>query len=116
MADLLVDRSEDIDIPMWIDSSMYVLTNKTFTGGANLIVIPEVLKGLCEELEINSCYIVPSSTNEVIIIYGSNADSMTESIQSTIKHINDNEVPDTKVLSYNLYQFSMETGLVSIVK
>ena len=40
VADLLVDRSEDIDIPMWIDSSMYVLTNKTFTGGANLICYP----------------------------------------------------------------------------
>ena len=37
-------------------------------------------------------------------------------VRSTIEHINDDEVPDTKVLSYNLYQFSMETGLVSIVK
>ncbi len=114
--DLLLSMNEDIGELIPIDRSMYVLTNKTFTGGANLIVIPEVLKGLCEELEINSCYIVPSSTNEVIIIYGSDADSMTESIRSTIEHINDDEVPDTKVLSYNLYQFSMETGLVSIVK
>ena len=114
--DLLLSMNEDIGELISIDRSMYVLTNKTFTGGANLIVIPEVLKGLCEELEINSCYIVPSSTNEVIIIYGSDADSMTESIQSTIEHINDDEVPDTKILSYNLYQFSMETGLVSIVK
>lgn len=114
--DLLLSMNEDIGELISIDRSMYVLTNKTFTGGANLIVIPEVLKGLCEELEINSCYIVPSSINEVLIIYGSDADSFTESIQRTIKYINDNKVPDTQILSYNLYQFSMETGLVSIVK
>lgn len=114
--DLLLSMNEDIGELISIDRSMYVLTNKTFTGGANLIAIPEVLKGICEELEIDGCYIVPSSTNEVIIIYGSDADSFTESIQSTIKNMNDDEVPDTKVLSYNLYQFSMETGLVSIVK
>ena len=114
--DLLLSMNEDIGELISIDRSMYVLTNKTFTGGANLIAIPEVLKGICEELEIDGCYIVPSSTNEVIIIYGSDADSFTESIKSTIKNMNDDEVPDTKVLSYNLYQFSMETGLVSIVK
>ena len=114
--DLLLSMNEDIGELISIDRSMYVLTNKTFTGGANLIAIPEVLKGICEELEIDGCYIVPSSTNEVIIVYGSDADSFTESIQSTIKNMNDDEVPDTKVLSYNLYQFSMETGLVSIVK
>lgn len=105
-----------IPFPKWSDYSMYVLTNDTYTGGANLIAIPEVLKGICEELEIDGYYIVPSSTNEVIIIYGSDADSMTESIRSSIKDINNTEVPDTKILSDNLYHFSIETGLVSIVR
>ena len=81
-----------------------------------MIAIPEVLKGICEELEIDGCYIVPSSINEVIIIYGSDADSMTESIRSTIEHINNTEIPDAQMLSYNLYRFSVETGLVTIVE
>lgn len=105
-----------IPLPRWRDYSMYLLTNNTHTGGANLVAIPEVLNKFCEKFEIDGCYIIPSSINEVLIIYGSDADSFTESIQRTIKYINDNKVPDTQILSYNLYQFSMETGLVSIVK
>lgn len=54
--DLLSSMNEDIDKPMFIDSSMYVLTNKTFTGGANLIAVPEVLRGICEEFDIDGCY------------------------------------------------------------
>lgn len=116
MVDLLVDRSEDIDIPTWIDSSMYVLTNKSFTGGANLIAIPEVLEDVCEKFDVTECYIIPSSTNELIIIYGIDDDFLVESLHNSIKFVNDGYVPDTQILSYNLYQFSMETGLVSIVK
>ncbi len=117
MEKFLADRDSNV-IPFskWGDYSMYVLTNNTYTGGANLIAIPEVLKGICKELEIDGCYIVPSSINEVFIIYGSDADSMTESIRSTIEHINNTEIPDAQILSYNLYRFSMETGLVTIVE
>lgn len=113
--DLLSSMNEDIDKPMFIDSSMYVLTNKTSTGGANLIAVPEVLKGVCEEFDIDGCYIILSSTNELIIIYGID-DVFVGWMYENIKFINDSYVPDAQILSYNLYRFSVETGLVTIVK
>lgn len=113
--DLLSSMNEDIDKPMFIDSSMYVLTNKTFTGGANLIAVPEVLRGVCEEFDIDGCYVILSSTNELIIIYGI-GDVFVGSMYESIKFINDSYVPDAQILSYNLYRFSVETGLVTIVK
>lgn len=113
--DLLSSMNEDIDKPMFIDSSMYVLTNKTFTGGANLIAVPEVLRGICEEFDIDGCYVILSSTNELIIIYGID-DVFVGSMYESIKFINDSYVPDAQILSYNLYRFSVETGLVTIVK
>lgn len=113
--DLLSSMNEDIDKPMFIDSSMYVLTNKTFTGGANLIAVPEVLRGVCEEFDIDGCYVILSSTNELIIIYGID-DVFVGSMYESIKFINDSYVPDSQILSYNLYRFSVETGLVTIVK
>lgn len=113
--DLLSSIDEDIDKPMFIDSSMYVLTNKTSTIGANLIAIPEVLRGVCEEFDIDGCYVIPSSTNELIIIYGID-DVFVGSMYESIKFINDSYVPDAQILSYNLYRFSVETGLVTIVK
>lgn len=113
--DLLSSMNEDIDKPMFIDSSMYVLTNKTFTGGANLIAVPEVLRGVCEEFDIDGCYVILSSTNELIIIYGID-DVFVGSMYESIKFINDSYVPDAQILSYNLYRFSVETGLVTIVK
>ena len=113
--DLLSSMNEDIDKPMFIDASMYVLTNKTSTGGANLIAIPEVLNGVCEEFDIDSCYIIPSSTNELIIIYGID-DAFVGSMYESIKFVNDSCVPGTQILSYNLYRFNAETGLVTIVE
>lgn len=113
--DLLLSMNEDVDKPMFIDSSMYVLTNKTSTGGANLIAIPEVLKGVCDEFDIDGCYIIPSSTNELIVVYGID-DDFVGSMYESIKFVNDSYVPDTQILSYNLYWFSVETGLVTIVE
>ena len=113
--DLLASMGEDVDKPIFIDSSMYVLTNKTSTGGANLIAIPEVLNGVCDEFDIDSCYIIPSSTNELIIIYGID-DAFVGSMYESIKFVNDSCVPGTQILSYNLYRFSAETGLVTIVE
>ena len=113
--DLLSSMNEDIDKPIFIDFSMYVLTNKTSTGGANLIAVPEVLKSVCEEFDMDGCYVILSSTNELIIMYG--IDSVfVRSMYESIKSINDSYVPDAQILSYNLYRFSVETGLVTIVK
>jgi hypothetical protein len=114
--DLLLSMNKDIGESISIDRSMYVLTNKTFTGGANLIAIPEVLKSVCEKFNVDDYYIILSSTNELIIIYGIDVESLSESLRKSVKHINDTEVPDTQILSYNLYRFSAETGLVTIVK
>lgn len=114
--DLLLSMNEDIGESISIDRSMYVLTNKTFTGGANLIAIPEVLRSVCEKFNVDDYYIILSSTNELIIIYGIDVESLSESLRKSVKHINDTEVPDTQILSYNLYRFSAETGLVTIVK
>lgn len=115
ISNLLSSMNEDVDKSMFIDSSMYVLTNRTSTGGANLIAIPEVLKGVCEEFDIDGCFIIPSSIDELIIIYGID-DVFVGPMYESIKFINDSHVPATQRLSYNLYHFSVETGLVTIVE
>ena len=53
--------SEESDLPL------YVVTTKDNVYGASALAFPEIFKDFCLSHDVESCYILPSSTEEVIV-------------------------------------------------
>lgn len=93
---LLIDHSGERD-------AMYVLSNKIRTYGAACIAYPGIAEKigdiLCEDY-----FIIPSSTEEVIIIPKSSGASAAE-LNDMIKEVNRNHVVQDEILSEHCYQY-----------
>ena len=71
------DIAEVIGIPEDADGSLYVLTAEEPACGAAALAIPEIFRGFCEDRGLQSCVILPSSTEELLII-PRNLDDLSE--------------------------------------
>lgn len=83
--------------------AMYILSNKIRTYGAACIAYPGIAEKigdiLCEDY-----FIIPSSTEEVIIIPKSSGASVAE-LNDMIKKVNQNHVVQDEILSEHCYQY-----------
>ena len=105
----LIDDEIDFNEPCM----MYILTNKEKQFGASCMVVDSILRDIGEKLRCDY-YIVPSSIHELIIIPKKNA-SDVEFIKSTIQEVNNTQVAEDEILSYNLYEYSRELGKINLV-
>ena len=83
-----------------INTSMYVASNLQNTGGAAVVIYEDFDRKAREAL--GDYYILPSSTEEVIVIPKSNVG--VGMLKDMVREINRNEVAPEQVLSDNVYE------------
>lgn len=88
--------------------SMYVLTNSVRTYGAIGMICKEALRAFAEKF--GSCYILPSSVHEVILIPASGCDKhMAGDFEGIVQDVNTRGVPPQDVLSWGPYYYDKES-------
>ena len=92
--------------------SMYVLTNSVRTYGAIGMMCKEALRAFAEKF--GSCYILPSSVHEVILIPASGCDRhMAGDFEGIVQDVNTRGVPPQDVLSWGPYYYDKESDEIS---
>ena len=101
------DFEESIELARELENEypMYILTNKTNLNGAISMIVKDRLDIICDALNVDDIYILPSSVHEVIII--PKTDSLgADVLQDMIENANETAVGDEDYLSYHPYLYN----------
>lgn len=101
------DFEESIELARELENEypMYILTNKTNLNGAVSMIVKDRLDIICDALNVDDIYILPSSVHEVIII--PKTDSLgADVLQDMIENANETAVEDEDYLSYHPYLYN----------
>jgi len=100
------------------EQSLYVATTGQLTGGASVLYFPEIFHAFCEDHGEEACYMLPSSTEEIIVLKGSALAegelSMGELVRM-VQTINADQVDPILQLEPAVYRYSIDTGEIDIV-
>ncbi len=97
------------------DDSLYVVTSKRTTYGATALSFPEVFRDFCDSRKERSCYLLPSSTQELILLPESKGSYMLPSnLADMVYTINATEVDPLIQLDPIVYRYDRETDKVTI--
>ena len=100
------------------EQSLYVAKTGQLTGGAAVLYYPEVFREFCEDHGEGACYMLPSSTEEVIVLRGSAlADgglSMDELVHM-VETINEDQVDPILRLTPAVFRYSVDTDEIDVV-
>jgi hypothetical protein len=94
------DFEESIELARELEDEypMYILSNKTKINGAISMIVKDRLDVICDALNVDDIYILPSSVHEVIII--PKTDSLdADVLQGIIENANETAVEDEDYLS-----------------
>lgn len=94
-----------------VSERMYVLTNKTKQDGATAILFDDIIKDFLEEKEFKGVFVLPSSRHEVLLVPMESGRSVDE-LKEMVRQVNDTEVSPEDLLSYSVYFFDKEKGLM----
>ena len=99
------DFEESIELARELENEypMYILTNKTNLNGAISMIVKDRLDIICDALNVDDIYILPSSVHEVIIIP---TDIGADVLQDMIENANETSVEDEDYLSYHPYLYN----------
>ena len=99
------DFEESIELTRELENEypMYILTNKTNLNGAISMIVKDRLDIICDALNVDDIYILPSSVHEVIIIP---TDIDADVLQDMIENANETAVEDEDYLSYHPYLYN----------
>lgn len=93
--------------------NIFIITNKAKINGAAVLLYPNVLKELAEQLRSDKLYILPSSIHELIVL--DECDSI-EQLQQMVHHVNQSMVLETERLSDNVYIYDNKEQSITIAK
>lgn len=93
---------------------MYVLVTDNKFNGAPYGFDKETLTQICEKIDSDSVYVIPSSINEAIVVPVASVEH-PERLADVVCEVNDESVPEDEVLSDNVYFFDSQTQEFSIV-
>ena len=107
------NMAEILGLPEMDDEqSLYVATTGQLTGGASVLYFPDVYKQFCEDHGETECYMLPSSTEEIIVLKGSALAegelSMGELVRM-VQTINADQVDPILQLEPAVYRYSIDT-------
>lgn len=96
---------------------IYVVTSESFPDGASALYCPKVFRDFCQEHSENSCVILPSSTQELIVVPGSIVEAQMNVFElcNMIQTINADIVNPLIQLDPVVYRYSLERNVVEIV-
>lgn len=83
--------------------NMYVLSNEQKLFGSNQLLNAKALENIANMM--GDYYILPSSIHELIVIPVNKTTDDSEELLQMVKEVNDTQVPEEEVLSYNIYRF-----------
>lgn len=94
------------------EAPLYVLTNENMYLGAVTMLYPELLDLIADKLG-SDLYIIPSSIHECLLLpEQENIDG--SDLRSLVKRVNDTEVADNEILSYNVYKYTRSDRSITI--
>lgn len=114
MAELMGEEMGELPMDMFGDEEekMLVITNKSKVCGASVILQKETLQKITDIFK-QDFYILPSSIHEVLAVKADgNGDASV--LRDMVKEVNDTQVAQEELLSYNVYYYSSKTGELSI--
>lgn len=85
------------------ESPLYVLTNQEKMNGANVVMCPEALHKVYEELG-EPYYILPSSIHEVMVVRESE-DFDIEKMKQIVREVNQSTVDPEDLLSFHVFRY-----------
>lgn len=104
-----IKENMDMEADSRID--MYVLTNTTGINGAGVILYPNVLKRIAEQLNTDTLYLLPSSVHEFMVLPECNS---VEDMKELVAEANHCAVAGVDVLSDSVYRYDRVTDRVEI--
>ena len=114
MAELMGEEMGELPLDMLggKEENMLVITNKSKVCGASVILQKETLQKIADIFK-QDYYILPSSIHEALAVKtDGNGDASV--LRDMVKEVNDTQVAQEELLSYNVYFYSTETGKLSI--
>ena len=96
-----------------LDPSLYILGNTCGLYGAAVVLYEDILKDFAERIK-EDIIILPSSIHEVLLVPNSKVHDIEE-MKAMVEHINRTEVSKTDVLSDNVYLYSREKNLMTMI-
>ena len=98
------------------DDTLYVATTH-LPGGASVLYLPDLFRQYCEEHGEEMCYILPSSTEEVIVIAGSKLgdDMEVSDLAYMVNEINTAQVDPILQLEPVVYQYTVSSRKINMI-
>lgn len=92
---------------------MYMLSNRTGRNGAALIMYDDIFDRICKLLGTDKVFILPSSKHELLCIPKESAPSIRR-MKEMVEEANSTVVDAPDLLSYNVYEYDVNSGKVSV--
>ena len=98
------------------DDMLYVATTH-LQGGASVLYLPELFRQYCEEHDETECYILPSSTEEVIIVAGTTVGRHMDvsDLAYMVRQINADQVDPVIQLEPVVYRYCLNSNAIELV-
>ena len=98
------------------DIPMAVCTTGTRQNGAAALAIPELFQAFCDSFESKGAYLLPSSTEELIVIPDNLGSLSVAEMARMVEEINQTVVEDPLItLDPVVYRYDLESNTISIV-
>ena len=99
------------------EQSLYVATTGQLTGGASVLYFPEVFKSFCENYGEEACYMLPSSTEEILVLRETALDDGYLTVDELVHMVEtvNKQVDPLIQLTPAVYRYSIATDAVEII-
>lgn len=100
------------------EQSLYVATTGQLTGGASVLYFPEIFHAFCEDHGEEACYMLPSSTEEILVLRETALDNGRLTVNDLVRMvetINEDQVDPILQLEPAVYRYSIDTGEIDVV-
>lgn len=108
MSEVLVGMiGTDIDLPLPEEEMMYEAIANGSMKGASVMLLSDVLDESCETHEVEKLIIIPSSTEEILLIPACPEDE--SSMNSMVQEVNKTQISDeSERLSDHIYYYTRQ--------
>ena len=100
------------------EQSLYVATTGQLTGGASVLYFPEIFHAFCEDHGEEACYMLPSSTEEILVLRETALDDgllTVDELVRMVETINEDQVDPVLQLEPAVYRYSIDTDEIDVV-
>ena len=100
----------------YLTNQLYVLTTKNNYDGASAIMFVDEFVRFCEHYNLDSCFIIPSSTMELLLVPNNERTSIsTSEMAIMVREINSSCVEESIQLPPAIYKFCLAEKSITIV-